>query len=169
MRRRNAIIKGDAYSRANYISSFATNAFVGYLISKGAGASVMMAKARLAQRLFIKAAQNIETHLSRHLFLNANGEIEAGNQVMIDRIRKIAKGELKATQTDLDFLNHELTEKQLMDKGLSYEEAHQEALKKHGIPNDRNTAKRLYTQEALDAGDAELREEVTKGKKKKKE
>ena len=148
----NAIIKGDAYSRANYITNFATNAFVGYLIGKSAGATVMLAKARLAQRFFVKAAQNIEVHLSRQMFLNANGEIEAGNQIMIDRIRKIAKGDLKATPTDINFVNHELTEKSLMDKkGLSYEEAHQEALKKHGylmiiMPQRLYTLKKLWMQ-----------------------
>lgn len=44
---------------------------------------------------------------------------------------------------------------------MSYEEAHRKALEIHGIKYERGYAKKLYTQEALDAGDRELEREKT--------
>lgn len=88
---------------------------------------------------------------------------------MIDRIRAIAAGRLQATEVDMNFINHEMTESEFMKKGLDYKAAHNESLETHGLPTDQNTEHKLYTQEALDAGNAEIENEVLgKSSKKKK-
>lgn len=109
----------------------------------------------------------VETHLSRPEFLTENGEMEAGNALMISRLKDIKAGNLKATETDVNFMNHELTEYQLMKNGMNYKEAHVESLKIHNITNDKNAAGKLYTKEALDAGDAQWQKDVLSPKKKK--
>lgn len=107
----------------------------------------------------------VEKHLSQARFLTA-GEMDAGNRIMIDRLRRIAKGEMQATETDINFFKHELTESQLMKKGMSYEEAHAKSLQTHGIPNDENAALKLHTKEALKASDDQFRKAVESGKHK---
>ncbi|HMG67752.1 MAG TPA: RHS repeat-associated core domain-containing protein, partial [Chitinophagaceae bacterium] len=164
------VIYGDAYTRSEYISGFATGMAIGYFSDKGLskilGGSSKVAQGAFVRRFFIKAAQSIEEHLSQARFLNLSGTIDAGNQIMVNRIRAIATGELKATQVDVNFINHELTESALMKKGLSYEEAHVKALETHGIPNDKNAANKIYTPEALDASNKEMEREYS-GKKNK--
>jgi uncharacterized protein YukE len=58
------------------------------------------------------------------------------NDAMMSRIRdKLAAGQ-ELTEGELNFMKHELTEKALMDRGMSYEEAHEIALGTH--PPGRN-------------------------------
>ena len=53
------------------------------------------------------------------------------NDMMLSRIReRLAAGE-ELTEGQRNFLNHETTEKALMDAGMSYEEAHEHALTTH--------------------------------------
>jgi hypothetical protein len=55
----------------------------------------------------------------------------AANDEMLQRIRdKIAKGEALSDAQE-NFMKHELREAELMNKGMSYEQAHEEALKTH--------------------------------------
>jgi hypothetical protein len=53
------------------------------------------------------------------------------NDAMLSRIReRMAAGE-ELTEGQRNFMNHETTEKALMDEGLSYEDAHERALQTH--------------------------------------
>jgi hypothetical protein len=54
-----------------------------------------------------------------------------------------------------------------MQKGMSYEDAHVESLRIHNIPNDKNATGKLYTQEAIKAGDAQWEKDVLSSPKKK--
>jgi hypothetical protein len=165
------VIKGNAYTRSKYIAGFATDLAIGYftgkMVNNVGGRVVSAARLRIANRFFTKAAQIIEEHLSQESFLSDNGTIRADNQIMIDRIRAIAAGRLQATEVDMNFINHEMTESGFMKKGLDYKAAHNKSLETHGLPTDQNTEHKLYTQEALDAGNAEMEREVMGDKKKK--
>jgi RHS repeat-associated protein len=77
----------------------------------------------------------------------------AENQVMLRDLEKIAKGEMKSTEIHINFAKHELRESDLMKAGYSQEEAHYMTLKEQGMYHP-DYAKKLYTQEALDAGHA---------------
>lgn len=50
---------------------------------------------------------------------------------------------------------------------MSYEDAHVESLRIHNIPNDKNATGKLYTQEAIKAGDAQWEKDVLSSPKKK--
>lgn len=99
----------------------------------------------------------IEEHLARF-------GADPPNAVMIDRLRRIGRGELAATPQDLQFYAHELREKVLYRQaGIpngepgSYEitsSAHARALKEYGLTNDANE---LYHPSAgVDVEDARL-------------
>lgn len=64
--------------------------------------------------------------VTRHL---AQFVDDPGNKIVLDRMNKIARGELIATDIDNAFMNHELRELQLMMKGMKYEAAHEQTLK----------------------------------------
>jgi hypothetical protein len=98
----------------------------------------------------------VQRHLSR--FTKANGQPFGGNTVMLNRLRRIAAGELKATQVDLNFYAHELREfTRLRKMGYAmgaapaavYEKAHYAALAEYGIPFQGH-GQRLYTEFALE-------------------
>jgi hypothetical protein len=61
-----------------------------------------------------------------------------------------------ASEIDVSFAKHELRESELMKSGMSYEEAHTATLKEQGMYH-REYEKKLYTKEALKAGDDALR------------
>lgn len=66
---------------------------------------------------------------------------------------------MKATDIDINFAQHELREIQLREEyGLTYEEAHEITLKEMNMYHP-EYEKKLYTKEALDAGDKQLLEE----------
>lgn len=69
-----------------------------------------------------KGIKKIKSHLAKM-------DPDKANEVMIKRLEKIASGELKPTKTDLRFYTHELREQKLMKMGMTYEEAHAQALK----------------------------------------
>ena len=79
----------------------------------------------------------------------------AENLLMLEDLEKIKNGEMKATITHKRFMNHELTEKALMEKGLDYKDAHKESM----IKWQTNEAEH-YTPEAEAAGDAQLMRET---------
>lgn len=108
----------------------------------------------------------IDKHLSRDMFRTLNNEMDAGNVIMIQRMRDIQAGRLEATEIDVNFANHELTEFYLMEhEKMSYPDAHAESLKRHGIKNDKAAAGKIYTKEALDASDKQMRLEYENPKK----
>ncbi len=81
-----------------------------------------------------------------------------GNDVMIDRLQKIINGELDVTDIDMNFYNHEIREIALRDAGLSYDDAHTQALKDFNIAHKRDyTDRQLYTKEALKASEEGIR------------
>ena len=99
-----------------------------------------------------KTYQKVVAHLEQFGY-------KAENVIMIDRMKKIAAKEMVPTEIDLNFAKHELREKQLMDAGMSWEEAHPQTLKEQGMLHP-GSEKKLYTQEALDAGDKQLIQET---------
>ena len=93
---------------------------------------------------------NIKSHnLAKDNLVFENGYAE--NNYMLDRLRKISKGEMKATMKDKNFYKHELYEKKLMDKGMKYEEAHAKSLKKYGAKETD-----LYDEGADKAGEEQM-------------
>jgi len=100
--------------------------------------------------------------VSKHL--EQFGE-KAENKIMLERMRKIANNEMKATEVDINFARHELRESELMKAGKTYEEAHEAVLKEQNMYHP-DYAKKLYTEEALKAGDEQITREVLKEKKK---
>jgi len=66
---------------------------------------------------------------------------------------------MQATEVDLNFYNHELRESQLMKTGKAYEEAHEQTLKEQAMYH-RDYEKKLYTEEALDAGNKQMHAEL---------
>ncbi|MEL6559484.1 MAG: RHS repeat-associated core domain-containing protein [Bacteroidota bacterium] len=89
----------------------------------------------------------IKSHLSRPEL-----DFAAGNEVMIGRLEQIFSGKLKATEQDLYFYSHELTEYNLMNQGYSYDEAHSVAAKAYGV-KAKEEVDTFYTQEAQKASD----------------
>jgi RHS repeat-associated protein len=76
--------------------------------------------------------EQIEKYLKRF------GE-DQPNDEMIERLKK---GE--RTEQDLNFYEHELTEKELVEKGIDPDKAHDETLKKQGIKKEPGYEKNLY-------------------------
>jgi RHS repeat-associated protein len=84
----------------------------------------------------------------------------AENVVMLDRMKRIARGKLKPTEIDINFARHELREAELMKKGLKYEDAHTQTLKEQGMYH-KDYEKKLYTEEALKKGNEQMIKETT--------
>lgn len=94
-----------------------------------------------------RGVEAVEEHLARF-------EADAPNAAMVDRLKRISRGELAATRQDLQFYAHELREKVLYrranipDGAAPYEagrSAHARALKEYGLTNEPNE---LYHAEA---------------------
>ncbi len=114
---------------------------------------------RVFSRNFKITNDVIET-VSSHLKQFGN---KAENSVMLERMRKIANKEIDATEIDKNFAKHELREKQLMDEqGLEYEDAHYQTLKEQDMYHT-DYQKKLYTEDAINAGDAQLTKEADGG------
>lgn len=75
----------------------------------------------------------IEQHLSRPDLDDALAAPE--NIAMMQRLRAAAASGRSITGADASFYFHELAEAQLMNQGMSYNEAHQRALDKFGVSN----------------------------------
>lgn len=89
---------------------------------------------------------------------------KAENTIMLERMKKIVNKELKATEIDINFAKHELRESELMKAGKTYEEAHEAVLKEQNMFH-KEYQKKLYTEEALKAGDEQIKKEVLNPKK----
>jgi RHS repeat-associated protein len=99
-------------------------------------------------------------NITKHLEKFPDGKV--GNDIMVERLHKINKGEMNATEIDINFYNHESREAELMRNNLSYTEAHNLTLQEQGIaPKD--AAKALYTPEANEAQDAAWLKEANQG------
>jgi len=90
--------------------------------------------------------------VEKHLLTNFGSCAE--NEVMLQRMSAIKNGELKATQVDINFMNHELREAELLKQGMSKDAAHNAVLEEQGMSGGVNYHEMLYTKEALKAGDA---------------
>jgi len=55
------------------------------------------------------------------------------NEIMIERLEQALKNNQKISGADASFYFHELREAKLMQRGLSYSEAHQKALKDYQV------------------------------------
>lgn len=73
-------------------------------------------------------------------------------------MKKIVNMEMKATEIDINFAKHELRESELMKDGLSPDKAHEKVLKEQGMYHN-DYEKKLYTEEALKAGNEQLAKE----------
>ena len=71
---------------------------------------------------------------------------------------------MEQTEIDLNFVNHELRERELMKGGMTYDEAHEAVLKEQGMYH-KDYEKKLYTEEALKVGNEQMTKEVTGNKK----
>ena len=58
------------------------------------------------------------------------------NPAMVDRQRAIMNGDIQGTVYDQNWMRHELLEKNLMDQGMSYPQAHAQANKALGVEGD---------------------------------
>ena len=161
------VVKGDAYSRSEYFSEVGTDLLTAYVGSKGLGMAgegmsniLTSVAARYMSGRFIIGFKTL-TKVTEHL---QQFGVAAENDVMLGRIKQIATGELKATEIDINFAKHELRESEFMKKGMPYDEAHHAVLKEQGMGNMRvdEYEKKLYTQEALDAGNAQWEKEIKK-------
>jgi len=83
----------------------------------------------------------------------------AENEVMIADMKKIVSGEMKATEIHINFAKHELREAELMKNGLSPDKAHEAVLKEQGMYH-KDYDKKLYTTEALKAGNEQMLKEA---------
>jgi hypothetical protein len=97
----------------------------------------------------------IKQHLSRPEFLE-EGEMAANNKIMIERLEKIQRGEIKPTLEDKNFFAHELREQELMVRGMSYEKAHAQSCKEYGITAAQEINNPFYTKEAIDAWNRQI-------------
>ncbi len=114
------------------------------------GASDIFDLTKLGTKAIKEGIGQIKKHLS-------SLDQDAANDVMIDRLEKIANGEIDATEIDSNYFTHELGEKKLVDEGMNQQKAHIETLKNQGIEYDKNAQNKLYTKEALGAGDEAFR------------
>ena len=103
-----------------------------------------------------KTLKKVTEHLK-----NIGFEKEAGNEIMLTRMEKIAKGQMKATETDINFAKHELRESEFMKEGMNQTNAHHATLKEQNMYHP-DYEKRLFTQEAIDASNAQWIKEVKK-------
>ncbi len=87
--------------------------------------------------------------------------LKAENTIMLERMQKIANKEMKATEIDLNFAKHELREAELMKSGITYEQAHEAVLKEQGMYH-RGYENKLYTEDAIKAGNAQMEKEAKK-------
>ncbi len=113
--------------------------------------------------------EELKNHLRQPFFTD---QVSTGvwdhNEIMIDRLEKILAGDLEPTLTDLHFFAHETGEAKIMSDlmannpdmsiGEAYQEAHAIISKEYGVIG-KSEQTTFYTQEALDAADAQaLRE-----------
>lgn len=162
----NDVVRGDAYSKSKYFGEFGTNILSAYAGSKGLNAlgrlPIVIRAAKYMTGRFFVGAKTMES-VTKHL--QSIGEFEeAGNKIMMDRMKKIVDGTLKATKEDIGFAKHELREGELYKggkSGMTLEEAHHATLKEQGQYHPGSETKR-YTQEALDASNAEWIKELDK-------
>ena len=113
------------------------------------GVSNVAAKSRSIKGVNItrEGVQQVQEHLSNPYFFQSKG-----NQIMIDRLKKIADGNAKATDTDLYFYTHELREKELINGVYTddtYYKYHAQTSKEYGIKAV-DEEKTYYTKEAND-------------------
>ena len=100
----NEVIYGSNSRRVEYFAEVGTDALTFYLGSKGLGAvkSVVAAKyMSSAFRIGSKTLKAVSSHLEQFGF-------RAENVEMLNGMERIAKGELKATEIDLNFANMNL-------------------------------------------------------------
>ena len=90
-------------------------------------------KVRVSQ----KGLDTVRTHLSRPIFTDpSTGELgveSPENATMIQRLEEALNQGNTVSGPDANFYFHELYESTLMDRGLSYDEAHQQALSRYGV------------------------------------
>jgi filamentous hemagglutinin len=79
----------------------------------------------------------VKAHLSRPVFTDPlTGELgveSPENAAMIQRLEEALNQENTISGADANFYFHELYESTLMDRGLSYDEAHQQALIRYDV------------------------------------
>jgi hypothetical protein len=115
-------------------------------------------KPRIFSKNFVIGTKTYEK-VAAHLEQFGN---KAENVIMLERMKKIVSKELKPTEIDLNFAKHELRESQLMkQEGLTYEQAHMQTLIEQNMYHQ-GYEKKLYTKEALDAGDQQLINEASR-------
>ena len=83
----------------------------------------------------------------------------AENDIMLSDLKKIVNGEMKATEIHINFAKHELREAEMMKQGLRPDKAHEAVLKEQGMYH-KDYEKKLYTEEALKAGNAQMAKEA---------
>jgi RHS repeat-associated protein len=133
-----------------------TNAVnIGKVVNK-LPAKYMSGKFTIGSKTFSKISKHLEQFGAK-----------AENTVMLDRLKKISKKEIKATDVDINFARHELRESELqagfIDKGMTreaaYEAAHEATLKEQNMYH-RGYEEKLYTPEAIKLGNDQLYNEI---------
>lgn len=155
---------GNTYSRTKYVTTFGEGLLTSYVGGEAFSVLKTAAKARFMSGVFrigVKTIEAVSTHLEQFGY-------RAENTIMLDRMEKIAKKTMKATEIDINFAKHELREIELqkgyMKKGMTQveaqEAAHTATLKEQGMYH-RDYQSKLYTKEAIEAGDAQSMKEAT--------
>jgi RHS repeat-associated protein len=154
---KNNVLNGNAFTRSEYFGEFGTDFFTGYVSGKVLGVAKVGVAKYMSGTFTIgsKTIKNVTAHLEQF-------GVRAENTIMLDRMKKIANKEMKATDIDINFAKHELREAELMKSGLNYEKAHEAVLKEQNMYH-RDYEKKLYTEEALKAGNEQMTKEATKG------
>jgi hypothetical protein len=127
---------------------------LGKLVTKGIVKLSERAAAKAARKFIGESLANVTAHLEQF-------GIKAENTVMLDRMKQIANKKMVATEIDINFAKHELREAELMKAGKTYEQAHEAVLKEQGMYH-KGYEKKLYTEDAIKAGNAQMEKEVLK-------
>jgi hypothetical protein len=111
----------------------------------------LVARVRATTRPTLDLVQSLREHLVRHF-----GE-QPENTVMLDRLQRIARGELQAEKVDIDFLQHEMLERGLIEQGVPTDYQPQEGTHRvwapaHDITRTTLGVDNVYHPDALRAG-----------------
>jgi|GEM_PF-3539952 len=157
------VLNGSVQDKSEILSTIilgiATEKGLSYIPKVGVLEKLKNIIPRVFSTEFKITSEVIET-VSSHLNRFGN---KAEKNIMLDRMRKIANKEIEATEIDINFAKHEIREKQLIDEhGLEYEDAHYNTLLEQDMYHP-GYEKKLYTEEAIKAGDDQLYKESNDG------
>jgi hypothetical protein len=100
--------------------------------AEAAAAEATAAEAAVAEEAAAGFTESDLSQVAEHLG-RAELDPSPANDAMIQRIEQALQEGRALTEGETNFMTHELTEKGLMDRGMSYEEAHAAAMETHPV------------------------------------